>query len=732
MQSPEILLPSLNNALRRLRGACAVLENEEINEKLLEVMRRLILAELLGNTWIIAIGGSQGAGKTTLVSAMYDLQSDNNRWLQGNEGRGEKMPVLIYETDGVQVPQGYVRRLVLNKDNGCFELREEIVNDVAEFQKAVCDPRPEDLRPVLRVPRRYFKRDNQAWLLLPGYEKQERANRSWQELMRQAMVAAGGCVVVTDETRMANQQQLEIVQDMLGNELKNRIPYIVISKTEAHRENLERRKELIASAKTTFQVSDKFADKHIILTGTDDPEYIGEWMCLLRDAIDDLSLSGQASRTLQMTHLAEIIGKDLTRVLNSIRSKSRLYFASTSGGTEDSPSMVLEKVLEEFDIAAESLREKHNKEIEANADRAFTNAAKTMGDLLMADHEGFKNWLSNAMDSTSETSKKMRTLVHRSWQNAAPKFYSDYLNSLTEITSEKLGRIGDENPQVPNQERMLHNQSEKLIKLGYLHASGKPATYQKLKTDVIKDVRILLGNSSEEEEKSYENTSKKLGVSVALLPALTLEYSRIAYSMPESWGLKQDYTLTDTPSDTNMAKEGVENVKAGVELGRTAIKSFAALMAVDVVSDGDADILSVFTNNAPTDASTPLPVGTPLTLHPAAVAVTAVVAGAYVASVAVTRIRTFERQASAQAHSMLTNVRDQQVKHLRQHFDHAMDVARERIKEKLQIRYRLNETLMKKDRLAVAIADVSAIAHDLRYELESSAIGLQPLLATGA
>ena len=48
MQTPELLLKSLNNALRRLRGACTVLGNNELDDKLLDAMRRLLLAEILG------------------------------------------------------------------------------------------------------------------------------------------------------------------------------------------------------------------------------------------------------------------------------------------------------------------------------------------------------------------------------------------------------------------------------------------------------------------------------------------------------------------------------------------------------------------------------------------------------------------------------------------------------------------------------------------------------------
>ena len=727
MQTPELLLKSLNNALRRLRGACTVLGNDELDDKLLDAMRRLLLAEILGDTWIVAMGGSQGAGKTTLMASMYDLRGDGPRWLQGNEGRGEKMPVLIQEVDGLAHPQGYVRRLVEDKSSKTFKLEDAIV-DVDKFQRAVCDPAAEDLLPVLCVPRRYFKRENQAWLLLPGYEKQERSNRSWQELMRQALIGAGGCIIVTDETRMANQQQLEIVKDMLQNELRNCKPYIVISKTEAHRHNEKRLTELRASAQSTFQVDAELAAKQIILSGTDDPSYVEEWMPLLVSAIDDLNFTGQSNRHLQMEHLSAIVGKDLSRVLNDIRSKSRLYFSSDRGGAGEG-AQVLEDVLEKFDDAVESLREKHHQSVVSIANDAFASAAAAMNKTLAADHEGFVNWVANAFNTTSETKVQMQALVSKSWQKAAPTYFSGYSNALARLTSDRLGRLSEEGSREVSPEVPLLTQPQNLIRLAYVHPSGQPVRYARLNQEVVSDIRILLGNSSQEEEKVHQDASKQLGISVALLPAITLEYSRLAFGMPEVCGIKPDYSEPVDGNGANHVADGVQSLRTGVELGKTAIKSFAAVLAVDVASDGDSDILGALTTpSAPGDGAPTFPVGV-ASMHPAAIAVTAVVAAAYVTSVAVTRLRTFEREASAQAHNMLAGVRDHHVEHMKTHFDNSMSLVRERVKEKIRKRYRMDEALMEKDRLAAAIADVSSITSDLRFELDAYPTGLQPFLA---
>ena len=732
MQSPEIQLKELNNALRRLRGACTVLNAEDVEAKLLEVMRRLLLAEVLADTWIVAMGGSQGAGKTTLMACMYDLRGENPRWLQSNEGRGEKMPVLILEKEDIKKPQGYVRRLVENEISNGFRLKEIEVSE-SEFQQVICDPSPEDLLPVLKVPHRYFKRDNQAWLLLPGYEKQERSNRAWQELMRQAMIAAGGCIIVTDETRMANQQQVEIVKDMMANEFRNCKPYVVISKTEAHRHDHQRQAELRTSAQTTFQIDAERVENNIILSGTDDPEYIQEWMPRLRRAIDDLNFSGQIDRPLQKNHLADVLGKDLTSALNSIRSKSRLYFSSDKSEMGDG-IQVLEDVLDTFDVAVERLRAQHIDLVKKSADLAHNKAAKKLDDRLKI-QEGLTNWIVTAFDTTSETKGKMQELVLGVWQDVASEFHDGYARGLSELSFKELGRQPEEKSICNSKDNLITHQQKKLFSLGYMHGSGQLVQFSKLNKDAINDINILLGN----EEQPSQDVSKQLKKSVALIPAMSLEYTRLIYATPEIYtDLRQCFSLDDESVSGNITVDGITTLKAGVDLGKTALRSLATVMAVDVVSDGDSDILGaifgktqpVLTDKTPgsgDDTQGPqLPV--PLTLHPAAVAATALVAAAYVATSAVTRIRTFEKKASMQAHSMLYSVHEQHIEHLRKQFDDTMRVARERLVERVRARYHMDEMLMHKDRLAKAITDVNAITSDLRYELASSAVGLQPFL----
>lgn len=731
MQSPEILLKELNYALRRLRGACSTLGDEDIDRQLLAVMQRLLLAEVMGNTWIVAVGGSQGAGKTTLMASMYDMHGNGPQWLQSNEGRGEKLPVLITESADCQHPQGYVRRLVPDAASHGFKL-DDVRVDVAEFERAIRDPQAEDLLPVLRVPRRYFQRDNQAWLLLPGYEKQDRTNRAWQKLMRQALVAAGGWVIVTDETRMANQQQLEIVQDMRANELQGCQPTIVISKTEKYRHNLQKLAELRASAQATFaphHVPPEWADTHIILSGADDPAYTEEWLPRLRKAIEALNLSSQSNRHLQVSQLSTLLGQDLTQVLNDIRSKARLHFNRHASDDVDG-QQVLEEILDTFDDAAEALRAEHQEKIRILAGKAFGDAQNKLKELLTNNHEGFKNWLSTAFDTTSETSIKMQNLVQNAWRQGTSAFFSDYARSLSDLTLDRLGK-GSANTDA---HQLPQDRAQPLIQLGYANANGQPLRFSAITPEVASNIRILLGNPSKESELIHGDANEQLEGSVKLIPILSLEYTRLLYAMPQVVGHKADLSPMDASSDRNVVTEGVESLQAGVQLGKTAIRSLASVMAVDVLSDGDSDILGAIFGNmpTPTDATATTPSSTaavPLTLHPVAIAATAVVASGYLAAKAVTGLRNTEKKASAQAHSMLLNVHDLHIAHLQKQFDATMRVARAHIKEKIRARYRMDETLMHKDRLAKAIADVKTITNDLRYELDAGATGLQLFIA---
>lgn len=85
---PETLLPPLNRALLSLRAAAVDLRDDAIDDQAVNVLRRTTLPEIFNNRYLVAVAGAQGAGKTTLVREIYDL---DDTWLCSNAGRGNAL-----------------------------------------------------------------------------------------------------------------------------------------------------------------------------------------------------------------------------------------------------------------------------------------------------------------------------------------------------------------------------------------------------------------------------------------------------------------------------------------------------------------------------------------------------------------------------------------------------------------------------------------------------------------
>ena len=717
MQSPEILLKDLNEALRELRGAATLLGDERLDAELLPVMRRLLLAEVLGNTWIMAIGGSQGAGKTTLLSTLYRLSGEDAQWLKPNEGRGEKLPVLVLEDAILTKVQGAVRR-VRDTGNGRYQLFEDNVS-TSEFQQAVSDPEPEVLLPVLKVPQRYFSRPSQAWLLLPGYEPQERENKAWQELMRQALVAAAGCVIVTDETRMANQQQVEIVKDMMSNELRGAQALVVVSKTEAARGKPDRLAELHSTAQRVFGVE----SDRVLCAGADDSSYIDEWLPMLKAAIQDLSLSGGGDRKAQLARLEEVLGRDLTRALNLIRNKSQLFFQQRDGG-EGGPREVLKTCLEAFDDARDQLRTSYHDKVERLLAEQFEPSWDNLQSRLTNDHEGFLNSVTGFFDTVTETQQRIDRDVTSAWQSSG-SVLERHAAAVAHLTQKALG--APDNPLTLPFETPLQ-------RLGYADANQQPVRWDRPDPEDQQNLQIIFARSKNSDAISTDRATKGFKSAVELLPALTLEYARVASLMPALVGV-HPVSLTEAAGSErpDLIRQSIQQLGDGVELGKTVLRSIATVLAIDVASDGDIDVvpallgsIGVGTAAAATGAATGGAAASSTAAAGGAAiggvgaAVVGVVAVGYLVHSAMQAVHRNDAKGRAIAHQLLLNIKDHHQRHFMRHFDSLMDQIRSRLVQRLRERYRLDESLMEQDRLAKALVDARALQRDLLDELGRS------------
>jgi hypothetical protein len=219
------LLGSLEKALSNVLYASDYLKKKSFTDKLINTVRKLRIAEELHQLYYVAIAGSQSAGKTRLIRELYGLNED---WLKDNEGRGERLPVFVLETDDPRAP--FATQITV--DGGAVS---EGPISASDFRKLVSgSAAPSNvLFPKLYVPRRHFPTGDVGFVLLPGYEVENLDNVGWQRVMRHTLKHALGCVLVTDSTRIADSRQQDILRDMSSTYFADRVPLIVISKSES-------------------------------------------------------------------------------------------------------------------------------------------------------------------------------------------------------------------------------------------------------------------------------------------------------------------------------------------------------------------------------------------------------------------------------------------------------------------------------------------------------------------
>lgn len=733
MQTPELLLSDLNKALRELRSAVVVLNKDDIDAGLLPIMRNLTLAEVLGNEWIVAVGGSQGAGKTNLICTMYGLSiATGTNWLQDNEGQGERYPVLIQEDDAENQPKGYLRKLIKDENSDTCKIEEVAAKDINEFSQACRGEMPEVMLPVLKVPRKFFKRNGQALILLPGYETSNRENQEWQILMRQVLIGAAGCMIVTDPTRLANQQQLDIVKDMLSSELRASRPLVVVSKTEALANDPQRLQELKRSAASIFKLKDGSSDPTVICSGSGDDDYVKQWMPELIAAVQNMSVGGGELREMQLARLEKLLTCDLNQVINLIRTRVTLFRQEKNHDTNG--QLTVSDFLEKFDDAVEELRSDYYKAVENMLREQLTKAKNRLDDRLIDKHEGVFNKVKNVFDTVSETQRAIESDVTGAWgtpREVLPK----YAQLLDNFTKKKLKR-----PSVPVLPTSLS--AHPLQRLGYMDVENKPVESTITNPKFQANLGVLLKNTG--------NSNEDIVATVKLLPVMALEYARIASVLPELVGVNSS-TLEALPQMDILASAHKVQEEFGQfkDVSSSVIKGLGAMLAVDIAADGQIDTmpallaaLGVGATATTEPATTPISNGAIVssttiggaaidgavmsgTAATVALSVAGVVAIGFLANSALRQVQRHDKDVSVMANAMLLKIKDQHLSHFVSHFDDLMRTLRNHLNQSLRQRYKLDQTLMEQDRLAKALTDTRVLQNDLLRELASSGKTLQ-------
>lgn len=668
MLVPEKLLTHLNAALRRLLTASDVLCDSNVYKELEPMMRRLLLAEVMGTHAVIAIGGSQGAGKTTILNRLYGLNVDgtDSQWLVPNEGRGETSPVLIEEESGCTHPEGIIRKLDRKDDRKEYEIKDE-ASGQEKFRSALSQLEPGQLLPILKVPRQFFHGSRQGWLLLPGYETMNRKNRIWQSLMRQGLVAATACVIVTDQARMASEAETAIVRDMLKSDLDGAHVCIVVTKTESLHGKPEDQEALRRRASEIFGVE----ENRVICTGTTDEDYVAEWLPQLKNLVRQVAASGAGNRKKQIRQLADILKNDLPDALSGIREKARIFSYEKQSKTSGPNATVL-LCLEEFKNAADDLREKYTRSIQQVLEAHRAEAWKHL-DPVLKEKEGLWNAIKNVFVGVDQRAEEQA--LEEAWQ-APGSVLEEYADILGGLTRKALGAPKGIAVPAPGANALLG------FRLGYLDSNSgdaKVIEWAKPTESDTRNLEILFGKADGEPDKALQR-------SVSLLPALTLEFARLASLKPEIVGVSA-LDLKEIPDDIRMQEIQKstaalnETLGHGKVLGKTVIGLFATegLLALGTAGGVVAGAVAVG----------------PLAYY------------------ALQGVHRTDAKRRTQAFQALQAVRDEYRSHFLDYFDRMIDEARAALLTALRARYDLDTGLMECDRLEKALADVRALRGEL-------------------
>ena len=693
--TPEAYLKTLVRQLNSVNVATGYLSEEEREEflpELHEALRACQMTSLIYGHTVTAVAGSQGAGKTTLIRELYGL---DDSWLAGNEGQGERVPVMVLEDEAVTAPQGFLYRWT--DEVGTEGMRGTPVSPAA-FGNATRAWGGNTLElPVLRVPVRHGGgRSNVGFMLLPGYEEINDRNESWQAFMRLALVAASACVLVTDGSLLA-QHNDTILVDLKEQQLAGVEPVVAIAKTEKMAE--ERRAELRTTAAARFGVP----EERTICTGSGNA---AEWEAPLLAAVGRHGGVGAETRARQLQDL-EKLGRVVGIVVNEARRAVR-----TSADLSDDGEMLLD-VLKELEDAVSATRSRY----ESGLSKALSDAAKAAGEAARSDYIAAETGWSNAGRQMAEWAS---LASHRSEQRGADRLRAAILEAgggaaFAPRHAELLADLAKDSlflalaPPVPANEALVEHandlSAESLATLGMLVTARPPETTA---------LNLMQAQSLRRE--------------IRQLPAIAAGYLSAVQTV---------VAASPTPEEVSglpdLLKAGSDTINSMNGLTKGLIKAAAAVLVIDA-ADGEIDSIPGLVNGiasaigfagaassgaaagtaaagtaAGTAAAGTATAGTAAGTVAATVATGAGIAvgAAVVAYAGIEVLSRHQARGADQARAAaIAAIRDQKTRHLAA-FDEMMGWLKERVSERLRIMLRLDEMLGHRLRAQLAISDLA-------------------------
>lgn len=380
-----------------LRGDTALKQAYEKAKELENSIRKLKIASLMENKTLICVAGMQGAGKTTLMKNFYGLKGDE---LSIELGRGERIPVLITETD-VTAPVMNAIRVQKNEagEYAAVECRME-ANEFAHASKGEDDS---ILYLEMFVPYRHTHNSAVSFMLLPGFEKN---NDYWRELINFAVNSSDAAVFAFDESRFSqgdNFEQLKKLTERFGNNI-----IYAITQSDASKDDNE---EVRQSCIKALAIPQANADR-VVCTGQYDDEKKNEaWIEKLKNAIERYASTTDQSARDNTRYLYKEV-EHIKDVLYSIKEVLKSDDSAAVADYKDNT------ILNYFDRALAKKRKEYEEALEEALKDGANESRQQMENILNS--YGEKKWSLISMIFTRGNSindvKAARENVMRSLQ----------------------------------------------------------------------------------------------------------------------------------------------------------------------------------------------------------------------------------------------------------------------------------------------------------------------------
>lgn len=394
-----------------LRGDTTLEQAYEKAKELENSIRKLKIASLMENKTLICVAGMQGAGKTTLMKNFYGLKGDA---LSIELGRGERIPVLITETD-VTAPVMNAIRVQKNEagEYAAVECRME-ANEFAHASKG------EDnsiLYLEMFVPYRHTYNSAVSFMLLPGFEKN---NDYWRELINFAVNSSDAAVFAFDEARFSqgdNFEQLKKLTERFGNNI-----IYAITQSDASKDDNE---EVRQSCIKALEISQANADR-VVCTGQYDDEKKNEaWIEKLKNAIERYASTTDQSARDNVRYLYDEV-EHIKNVLYSIKEVLKSDDSAAVADYKDNT------ILNYFDLALAKKREEYEEVLEQEFAKGAGESKRQMENILNSYGEKKRSLISmiftrgnSINDIQAARENVMRSL--QAWDGASdqPKYLPD-------------------------------------------------------------------------------------------------------------------------------------------------------------------------------------------------------------------------------------------------------------------------------------------------------------------